>query len=107
MVWNIKYGTLQSWETLDKLTAKQSSLPRSVQMNGACCACFIPGFICVGFCHSVAVCQFSVETSSLASSLGQSDSTAKYVVVEFTGQFLYVQIEGPHGSITVFCPILG
>lgn len=26
-----------------------------------------------------------------------------YVVVEFTGQF-YVQIEGLHGSITVFCP---
>ena len=77
MVWNIKYGTLQSWQTLDKITAKQSSVARPVWSNGACCACCMPGFLCVGFQHCVAVCQFSIDTCSLASALGKLDSTAK------------------------------
>ena len=80
MVWNIKYGTLQSWQTLDKITARQSAVLRSVQTHGACCACCIPGFICVGFHHCVAVCQFLIDTCSLASALGQLDSTAMYVL---------------------------
>jgi len=79
MVWNIKYGTLQSWQTLDKITARQSAVPRSVQTHGACCACCIPGFICVGFHHCVAVCQFLIDTCSLASALGQLDSTAIFL----------------------------
>lgn len=77
MVWNIKYGTLQSWQTLDKIIEKQSTLLGHVWSNGACYACCIPGFICVGFHHCVAVCQLSIGTCSLAAALGQLDSTAK------------------------------
>ena len=77
MVWNIKYGTLQSWQTLDKITEKQGALLSHVQSNGACCACCIPGFICVGFYHCVAVCQLSIDACSLAAALGQLDSTSK------------------------------
>lgn len=77
MVWNIKYGTLQSWQTLDKITEKQNTMLGHMQSNGACCACCIPGFICVGFHHCVAVCQLTIDTCSLASALGQLDSTAK------------------------------
>ena len=80
MVWNIKYGTLQSWQTLDKIMEKQSAVVSRVQSHGACCACCIPGFICVGFRHCVAVCQFLIDTCSLASALGQLDSTAKWVL---------------------------
>ncbi|KAJ7382592.1 Nucleolar protein 11 [Desmophyllum pertusum] len=79
MVWNIKYGTLQSWQTLDKITEKQSSILSHVRSNGACCVCCIPGFICVGFRRCVAACQFSIDTCSLASALGQLDSTAKFL----------------------------
>ncbi|KAL9956851.1 hypothetical protein ACROYT_G038396 [Oculina patagonica] len=79
MVWNIKYGTLQSWQTLDKITEKQGTVVSHVRKNGACCACCIPGFICLGFRHCVAVCQFSIDTCSLASALGQLDSTAKFL----------------------------
>ena len=77
MVWNVKYGTLQSWQTLDKITTKQHSIPRPVGSDGACCVHYIPGFICAGFHHCVAVCQFSLDACSLASALGQLDSTAK------------------------------
>ena len=77
MVWNVKYGTLQSWQTLDKITTKQHSIPRPVRSDGACCVQYIPGFISAGFHHSVAVCQFSMDACSLASALGQLDSTAK------------------------------
>lgn len=77
MVWNIKYGTLQSWQTLDKITEKQNTMLGHVQSNGACCACCIPGFICIGFHHCVAVCQLTIDTCSLAAALGQLDSTAK------------------------------
>ena len=77
MIWNIKYGTLQSWQTLDKIIEKQSSLLSYSRSRGAGCVCCIPGFICIGFHHLVAVCQFSIDRSSLASALGQLDSTAK------------------------------
>ena len=77
MLWNIKYGTLQSLQILDKIPAVQPSLLQSVLPNGASCASSIPGFICVGFFHSVVVCQFTVDPCSLASALGQLDSTAK------------------------------
>ncbi|CAH3036974.1 unnamed protein product [Porites lobata] len=79
MVWNVKYGTLQSWQTLDKITTKQHSIPRPVGSDGACCVHYIPGFICTGFHHCVAVCQFSLDACSLASALGQLDSTAKFL----------------------------
>jgi len=82
MVWNIKYGTLQSWQTLDKIIEKQSTLLGHVRSNGACYACCIPGFICVGFHHCVAVCQLSIGTCSLAAALGQLDSTAKFLIDE-------------------------
>lgn len=78
MVWNIKYGTLQSLQILDKIPAIQpGSLQTPALPNGASCASCIPGFICVGFFHSVVVCQFTVDPCSLASALGQLDSTAK------------------------------
>lgn len=77
MVWNIRYGTLQSWQTLDKITEKQSTLLGHMRSNGASCACCIPGFICGGFHHCVAVCQLSIDTCSLASALGQLDATEK------------------------------
>lgn len=79
MIWNIKYGTLQSWQTLDKIIEKQSSLLSYSRSRGAGCVCCIPGFICIGFHHLVAVCQFSIDRSSLASALGQLDSTAKFL----------------------------
>ncbi|PFX22605.1 Nucleolar protein 11 [Stylophora pistillata] len=79
MIWNIKYGTLQSWQTLDKIVEKQSSLLSYSRSRGACSVCCIPGFICIGFHHLVAVCQVSIEASSLASALGQLDSTAKFL----------------------------
>lgn len=101
MVWNIKYGTLQSWQTLDKLTARQNSVQRLSQTTGAYSVCSIPGFICVGFCHSVAVCHLSLDACSLASALGQLDSTAKYVFTEviLTGLFSTVFCECS-GSVT-------
>ncbi|KAK2571730.1 Nucleolar protein 11 [Acropora cervicornis] len=80
MLWNIKYGTLQSLQILDKIPAIQPSLSQtSVLPNGASCASCIPGFICVGFFHSAVVCQFTVDPCSLASALGQLDSTSKFV----------------------------
>ncbi|XP_068762651.1 nucleolar protein 11-like [Montipora capricornis] len=79
MVWDIKYGTLQSWQTLDKMLAKQNTLQSLGQPEGAFCACYIPGFICVGFCHTVAVCQFCTFPCSLASVLGQLDCTANFL----------------------------